>query len=199
MAKLTQIIGGQSYELIRDRIGEILADELSNQFTLSNNPEMDVNVFVERSSPFDKSEFPAVNIFFSGGDFSLSTPNHDDAEYEYYIDVYTSGKNTNTDRGDKLSSQKLHKLIGVCRSILRTPYYLTLGFTIPSVGHSSISSIQIMEPKNNQDAISTTMGRLIFKVKASESVEIQEAVNITDWKTQVKLNLTEKGYLYQKN
>lgn len=200
MAKITGIIGEHSFELIRDRIGEILADEIANQFTLRpSETEIDATVFVDRFTPFDKSELPAVNVLLASGDYSVVTPKCDTGDYEYYIDVYTSGKETDLVRGDTQSSRNLHKLLGICRAILRSPYYSTLGFITPQIGHLSIASIQVMEPKNNQDATNTIWGRLVFKVKAPEFVELQTALDIDNWKTTVKLNNTEKGYLFEKN
>ncbi len=199
MAELKQEIQAQSFELIRDRIGAILADEIINQFTvITTNPDLNATVFVERFTAFDKSELPAINVLFSSADYLPATPVSDDGNYEFYVDVYTSGTASDGERGDKNSASKLHKLLGVCRSILRTPYYLTLG--LPGiVGHTSVGTIQVMEPKNNQDATNTIWGRLVFKVKAIEGVELQETVVADGFITQVKLNLTDKGYLYEKN
>ena len=200
MAKLTGVIVEQNFEKIRNRIGEILADEIANQFSLRpTETEIDAKVFVERFTPFDKSEFPAVNVLLSSAEYNPITSVQDNGMYEFFIDVYTTGKNTGGVRGDSVSAQNLHKLLGICRSILRSPYYLTLGFQVPQIGHISIPSIQVMEPKNNQDATNAIWGRLVFKVLAPETSELQVAVDIDSWKTQVKLNLTEKGYLYEIN
>ena len=117
------IIPAQQYETIRDKIGLILYEELVNQFTLTTDEDLNVKVFVERFVAFDKTDFPCLNVVFSGGNY---------------------------------------------------------------------------DNKNKQDATSTIMGRLTFNVRALEDTQLLDALPIDNWKTQVKLNLTEKGYLYEK-
>ena len=43
------------------------------------------------------------------------------------------------------------------------------------------------------------MGRLTFNVRALECTQLLDAVLVNSTKTEVKLNLTDKGYLYENN
>lgn len=198
-AVITQEIPSQSFEVVRDRIGLILKEEIANQYVITNNPKINANVFSERFAPFDKSEFPAVNVLLSNANYTKSTVISDDGDYDFFIDVYASGRANNENRGDYNASRNLQKLMGICRSILRSPYYKNLGLSTPCIGSTQVVSMQVMEPKNNQDGTNAIWGRLVLKVKLGETVELQEAVSIGGWKTKVKLNLTDKGYLYEIN
>lgn len=199
MANLTQIIPQQNFELIRDRIGVILKDEITEQVNLSGNQDINAAVFSEKFTPFDKTDFPCINVLLSRGSYDPITPQSDTGDYTFFIDAYTSAKSTNLVGGDAEASFRLQRILGVCRSILRSPFYGTLLFPTPLIGHTSVSDIQIMEPNNNQDATSAIWGRLVFRVKCTETTELQTALELDSFKTQVKLNLTDKGYLYEIN
>ena len=192
------IIPAQQYETIRDKIGLILYEELVNQFTLTTDEDLNVKVFVERFVAFDKTDFPCLNVVFSGGNYDNKNTTTVDGEYSFFIDAYCAAKTTTTESGDSKASFKLQRLLGVCRAILENPQYRNLKLDICKTGSVGVKSIAISQPENKQDATSTIMGRLTFNVRALEDTLLLDALPIDNWKTQVKLNLTEKGYLYEK-
>tara|TARA_R110002020_G_scaffold82386_1_gene203996 strand:- start:170 stop:778 length:609 start_codon:yes stop_codon:yes gene_type:complete len=197
MALLTQKIPEQNFELVRDRIALILADEISSQALISPpTPEYNATVFLERFVPFDKTDMPCINVVFASGDFENQNTLTADAIYKYNIDVYTKSKSTSTSGGDKLASIKLHRILGICRAILENPQYRTLAFAPPSLQRTTVSDIAVEEPKNTQDGSSVIMGRLTFDVSVCERVQLKDAEDIGGWKTEVKMNETEKGYQF---
>lgn len=196
MAQIKGIIPAQYFEVIRDRIAEILADELDGQVLLTYDTDLEVKgVYVERSVPFDNTEMPAINVSFSGGDYNNQTVRDADGSYSFFIDVFTQAKTTDDDRGDKLAMFKLHKLLGVCRAIIQNPIYKTLGFEPPFIMSRQISSIVIAAPKEGE-ALKVVMGRLILAIVAPEDTQLLTAELIAGFDTQVKLALTDKGYIY---
>lgn len=195
MAQIKKIIPPQYFEVIRNRIAEILADELDNQFLLTYDTDFEVDVYIERFVPFDHTDTPAVNVSFSGGSYDNQTAIDVDGSYSYFIDVFTKADTTNDDRGDKLAMFKLHKLLGVCRAIIQNPIYKTLGFEPPFLMSRQISNISIAQPKDSE-ALSVVMGRLILSIVAPEDTQLLTAKLIKGFDTQVKLSLTDKGYIY---
>lgn len=196
MARIDYIIPAQYYELIRDRIGAILALELNNQVLLSGDYDLDADVFVESGSTFDKIEIPVINV-------SLVSVNYDNKEqgsvrgtYVYAVDAFTSAKSGNTVSGDVRATFKLHRLLGVCRAILENPVYKTLDFTPPSISRTLCSDIQIAKTTKD-DATNTAMGRVNFTVVANETTELLTALQISEYYTKVKLHETDKGYQYE--
>lgn len=198
MALITTIIPLQSFELVRNQLGAILIDEIHNQSVLNgNNADIDAKVWLERIVPFDKTEMPAVNIMLSNGTYDEFNIKQDDGTYIINIDVYTSGKSTAANDGDKLAMLKLQRLIGIIRAIIQDPKYYTLGFNLPFVMKRKIESIQISEPTLQDDALHSVMGRLSLSVKVPETTFIPGAPLIAGNETKVKLYLTDKGYQYQ--
>jgi hypothetical protein len=196
MSLITQAIPPQAFELIRDRIGEILTTEINKQYTLTYDEELDIDaVWVERFIPFDKEEMPAINVTLISGNLSGHTQRNTDGQYTYAIDVYTKAKSRDDDPGDALATRRLHRLIGICRAILESPYYPTLAFTPPFIANRHCESISIAEP-GRQDAVSAIMGRLTFVVRVPESMELKTPTSIAFSNTSVKINTTDKGYFY---
>jgi len=196
---ITGIIPSQQFEIIRDKIGLILFEELTNQYTLTSNEELNLKVYVERLVAFDKTDMPCVNVLFSGGTYNNKNTLSADGNYSFFIDVYSAAKSTTELSGDAKAAFSLQKVLGVCRAILENPQYRDLGYTEPKVSRTSIESISIQEPQNNQDATSSIMGRLVFNVLVEEDTQLLTANAIDSFSTEVKLNLTDKGYLFEIN
>ena len=199
MPRINSIIPTRSFELIRDRIGEIIADEMLHQFAISYDEDLDLTVWVERSTPFDKTELPAVNVSFAEDEFSNFKQGVKDGTCVYEVDVYTRSKTTNDIGGDKSSTLKLHKIIGKIDAILSNSQYKTLGFTPGFIGHTSVSSIKIVDPRQNRDAEFTKMGRLLFTVRCVEETKYITPTIAAGFDTQVKLYETDLGYKYVYN
>ena len=196
MSKITQEIPPQGFELIRDKIGEILADEILAQFAIHSDPERDATVFVERITPIDKTEMPLINVLYSRSGYDNNSAINSDGKNTYNIDVYTSAKTKIAKRGGAESMLRLGRILGIIRAILESPFYLTLGFTTPFIMSTEVTSIEIQDPRDNQDAANTVMGRLIFVVEAAEITEQIQPVTAEGYDTQVKLDETEKGFVY---
>lgn len=196
MSKLTEEILSQGHELIRDRIGIILADEIANQVTLSGNAEINAKVFSERYYPVSKEEVPIINILLDRVNYVNNTSIQSEGNYTFSIDAYTSAKSTVTEKGDSKSNIRMQKILGIVRSILESPFYLTLDFPKGFIGGTKVPSIEILDPVKNQDTATIVMGRLTFEVRADESVEQQKAVTAEGYDTQVKIEDTDKGFVY---
>lgn len=199
MSKLDLIIPVQGVELIRDRIATVLKDEIANQIVLGADTEIDAAVFVERIVSIDKSEMPLINILFSRTSYDNNTAINADGENTYHIDVYTKAKATVGKRADNTSMERLMRILGVCRSILESPHYLTLGFAPPFIMSTRVATIDISDPRDNQDGSNTNMGRLVFMVDAVEVTEEILPRVAEGYDTTVTIEETDQGYVYVLN
>lgn len=196
-AILTQKIPQQNFELIGARIFEILRDEIAAQALIAPvTPELNATVFHERFVPFDKTDMPCVDVIFSNGTYDNQNTKTADGVYKYFIDVYCKSKTVGTDRGDKLASLQLHRILGICRAILESPQYRTLAFAAPSIQNTTVVDVAIEQPNNTQDAQSVIMGRLTFDVSVCESVQLLTANNIAGWETSVEMDESGSGYQF---
>ena len=195
MSVINGIILPQNFEIIRDRLGAILADELAKQFTLTGNSDFDLDVWVERFVPFDKEELPTVNVSLASGNFSGQTQKQVDGTYTYFIDAFTKAISKETEKGDQVAVFKLQKLLGVCRAIIENPKYKTLGFSAPIIYNRHCEALSIADP-GKQDGTSSVMGRLTVVVKVPETTELINPVSLNVSAAHVRLHETDRGYFY---
>lgn len=202
MAVINTQIPQQNFELVQERIGEILANEILNQFTLFPTPMALLEglvVWNNRYVPFDKSELPAINISLGSGQYGGQTVKSDDGTYQYNIDVFTNAKGTEDENGDQLAVAKLHRILGIVRAILRNPKFKTLGYETPPgfiMGIPRVESIQF-PTQDPEDTARNVMGRLVFSVKMPETTELIDPDLIYGYETIVKLAETDKGYRWE--
>lgn len=195
MSKINHIIPAQNYELIRDRIADILIDEISNQFTLTADPFLKATVTLENSIPTDKTELSQVSVSLDKGMYDQKFQGNRRGVYTYNVDVVTSSKTTNGVSGDTKSTKKLHRLMGVVMAILENPEYKTLGFATPLISNTHVQDIKIAGV-DKEDAMNTVMGRVSFSVTATETTSLKDTVLIAGFNTKIKISTTENSYYY---
>lgn len=194
MSKLG-IIQSSGFEIIRDRVGFILADEFNGQYLKTYDNDFNIKVWVERFIAFDKTELPTVNVSLASGQFSSKDVRGKDGTYTYNIDCFQFSKTDSVNDGDKKAMLRLQKLIRVCHYVLDNPVYKTLSFVPGFIGHTVVSDFNIADP-NKEDSLSVVMARLTFQVRARETGELLEAFEIDGSDTQVKLHETDNGYFW---
>lgn len=199
MPSIPTIISAQSFELVRDRTAEILADEIANQFALGAEEALNLKaVALERTVPYDRNELPAVNVNLQRTTQQEHIAVNTDESVIINIDCYQSAKGNDLVRGDVLAKLKLHRLMGVARAILENPRYKTLGFAPGFIMNRKCISMDFA-PVDNQDALSVSMGRISFSVRVPENTELIQPVVAAGFDTELKLELTDNGYQYTIN
>lgn len=199
MSQIDAPIPQRAYELVRDRIALIIAQELYTQSTLLYDDNLLADVYLERTSTLAHTECPAVNVCLSDGDYLGETVDTQDGLYMFHIDVYTKAKASGTginNRGDRAAGVKLHRLIGVINAILMHKKYLTLGFTRPFISNRRVAAIKMTNPINNEDNTSTVWGRLEFTVRVPENQLDILPNNLDGLDTTLKLDESEQGYIW---
>lgn len=194
MSKITTIIGRQAYELIRNRIGEILIDELATQTTLGN-VYTNAIVTVEGLNVVDTTEASIVKISLSDGEFSNEHAGSSDGVYIFNIDCFCKSKSSSTVDGNAKAAEKAQALMGIIRYILKDPQYRTLGFTAGFIGGCTVQGIKIGEAET-KDLFNVVGGRLTFKVKALETNGLLNATLMNSYQTSVTLGTSAQGYTY---
>ena len=202
MSKIVGIIPLQNYELIRNKIAEIIAIELENQFVMSYDPDFDCNVWLERTTPFDQTEMtPAViNVSFIDGNYQNEDVKDADGVYSYAVDVYSRGYTNEENIGDTRAALIVQKVIGKIRAILMATVYKTVDTGLGIVKNRKVVSVQVYDPKRHpQGDDSTTFdqaGRVLFQVTAIETVEVITPNMIMGADTWVRWCCTDKGYVW---
>lgn len=195
MGIIKNIVPKQNFELVNERLGELLKLELEEQKFLQNFSDP-VNVYSERLDVFDHSEKVMVNVFYDSSNDFDETQKGSQAKSRYFVDVFASGESGNGINGSLVSSKRLHKFLGMCRYILSDSRYRTLGFDPGIIGGVAVESIQIANLETKSSSYDT-MGRLSVSVKLKEGQTLETGVLMNEHFTGVKLDLTDLGYKYE--
>lgn len=196
MGKIIRVIQPDSFELIRDRIADILIDELGVQTQLTYDAHTDPKIMMENTNPEDLTGLPTLNISVAAGTYDSKDTRSVKGSYQFYLDCYTHAKTTSTTQGNYLAAQRLHKLIRLVRSILNDPIYKTLGFKPPFIYRVWFSAFDISNMPGKNDTLNSMMGRLTFNVQASEENTLITPSLIEGYETTVMIGNTADGYLW---
>lgn len=195
MSRINEIIPQQGFEIVRDVIGAIVKLELEAQKVLASLPE-DINVYVGRTTPFDKAENMMINVLTDSANYSAFTEKNAQGRTIYFIDVYVRNKASDDKTGGENSTVLLESYVGKIRYILQDHRYNTLGLDPPRILGTYIESIEFFESKNQQDSSFIKMGRITFSTRINESQGLWTGTLFAESYTSVKIEETEHGYQY---
>lgn len=202
MPKIITVIGPRAFEVVRNRIAEILTDEINNQGVLSSDQDfLSTNILIASDGPEDMEGLSTVNVSLLNGKFGERTSYDGKVKstYLYAIDVYTKSKNTKDFSADYLSTIKCEKITGLCFAILDNPIYRSLGYGSKSfIERVKCNDFNFRSKnKNNVDVNQCEMGRIVFEVQVDETVDLLTATVLSDFATTLNLNTSDKGYFYE--
>jgi hypothetical protein len=203
-------IAQANFEIVRDQIGAIIKVELDKQAALWGtqpqagppavpgipNNDLTAEVFIERLTPVDRSEGNVINVVVNSMDLDNQNQFTQRNSVVFAIDVFTNALETEAVDGCYLSGAKLHRLIGLIRSILQSPIYVKLGFQSGIVESRSVYKVLFSEKDDNHDTINSRMARIFLKVAIHEKTTGITPIEAGSYSTIVKLELTEKGYKF---
>jgi hypothetical protein len=188
--EITHQISARNFELIRDRIGEILTTELAGQTYTAG-----IIVWSERKIPFTLAELPAINVSYDNSGFDNKNVSYKRGENRYFIDIHVAEPSTDAAKGDILASKKAQRIAGIIDYILEFPIYDTLGFTPGFIAGLIVESINLSDMLK-EDANHNLVCRLQFKVVAGENTDQIQPTTAEGYTTQVKLSETDYGHKY---
>ena len=196
---ITEIIPQQGFEIVLYKIAEILFTELSNQQTAHSNMP-DFSVFVERMTPYDKSENVMINVTSKSFNYGSFTESSTQSKSDFSIEVYSPLEHTSIS-SDELATKSfvLHKVSGIIRYILQSSKYKTLDLPLGLIGGTYVESIQFFDDFNNKDGANLRLSTVGFSVRIMENQQLWQGVTLFSNTSQIKLDQTELGYKLIKN
>lgn len=199
MAKINYDIQRQNFEVIRENIGQILADEFPEQKTNLENEfsddQVELTVWNERFIQFDPTEMPAVNVSYYRTTYEDYSPVDRQGINDYHIDIHAAAVHERAKYGDTQAAQICQRLAGIVSYLLMSQEYRFLGFEPGFIQSRWIESID-MGKITESDAAHTIVSRLLFRVKANETVREVPPTDLEAIHTTVKLDETDKGHYF---
>jgi len=166
-----------NFEIIRDRIAEILRGELILQAELTGEAYLNAPVKTEligSVSPRMCLNGAFINVMTLDNQYSARGQNHHRCETTYYIEVYSFAENTSEDSGDELSASINWRLQGVINKILSHPSYVKLGFESNFIENITLRDTKRAVPRNEDDsnAMAYTYSELVVRHQEQNTYEI---------------------------
>lgn len=188
------VLDMDGFEIVRDRIAEILALETASQQAQAAAAGYDPDdwkflVYSERIDPWEryrdgKDKVPIVNVWYDSDVFDRTTSNNTTRQTttsQFNIDCYAWAPSRATvdghAPGDESAAKIAHKIGRFVRRFLMHPKYRRLGF--PNGGDPVwdrwVSNRTAFQPQSGNQSMHNVMGfRVALEVRHNETVDIEE-------------------------
>lgn len=195
---ITEPIAPQNFEIVNNRIAEILLEEIENQKQIQGFDEY-VEVYSEELYPFDKCQNVMISVSLKQMEYGDFTTTNSQGNCLYYIDLFV----TATAKGDiesrEVAKNKLHRYLGLIRYILSSAKYITLGFPQGFIGGKYVHKIIIDSDYSNHERHSTQEGanirfaRVFFGVRMIENQEAWSGIPLQGNNTNITYDVSDSG------
>lgn len=178
---ITELIPDQPYEIIQNRIGEILLEEITAQHALQNL-DSDFKFFIERIKPYGEQEDVVITLACREQDNQEYTQQSSQGQNIYFIDIYAGGIETGDETASENVRRKLFKYVGIVKYILNSGKYPTLGFPRGLIGNKHVKKVTFDTDysnwgnHSNYDASNIRFCRILFLVTAREETELWQGI-----------------------
>lgn len=178
-----------TFEIVRDKVAQILADEVASQkalaVTAGKDPSLwDLLIFAERGNPWEQylndltpdTLPPVVNVWFSNDAFAMPQGNVVEAQAaEGVLNIDCIGFGVSRAdgaghiAGDELAAREAHRALRLVRNILMASEYTYLGLR-PAVARRWVGSRTTFQPPVSDQSAQKVIGaRLELQVKYIET------------------------------
>jgi len=159
-----------TFEIVRDQIAQILADEIAEQQVLAiaaaKDPELwNLSIFTERWSPWerfrdDKTEVPVVNVWYDRSSFQQAASNvveRQQVEGTFNIDMVAQGVAKSDGAagqiaGDEAAAFNVQRATRLVRNILMASQFTYLDLR-PVVGRRWVQTVESFQPAQGEQAV----------------------------------------------
>lgn len=174
-----------NFEIVRDKISLILANEIASQQILAETAgkipgDWKLRIFMERTNPWElfsaTDNSPIINIWYDNSRFNESsgdTVERQKSDATYNIDCYGYGVTSESldvgqNPGDKVAAFQVHKAVRLVRNILMSANYAYLDLR-GLVWKRWPQSINIFQPQiDDRSAANIIAARIAFSVEFNE-------------------------------
>jgi len=205
-SRISGEIANQRYELVRDRIAEIINAELVVQKAAATDPITievleEYFIFAEGFRAVNDSQMPAITISNCNMDFDNPHPTSSRNSITFYLDFFGREFSNQNDRGDKKTAVHLQRFIGIVRAILANPSWIRLGFDLTLgdvfVNSAHVRTVRRMDEVNTRDAGDVVMYRMLFEVVVIEDTATLDSIVLGEHLTDIQFEDTAFGYQYK--
>lgn len=198
MPILNEPIPTQGFEHVANRIAEILTEEVANQIAIQGYQD-EVEVYLERIEPFDKSEDVMISVSFREANYDGMTQRDVQGECLYFIDLFVTGSGVGDEPPSINAKNKLFRYLGILRYILSSGKMPTLNFSPGFIGGKYIKKIGIdtdysnFGNHSNYDGAYIRFARIFYIVRVQENQALWTGVALGGNDSTILYDNTDKG------
>lgn len=199
MPLINQPIEQRAWKTVRDRIASIISIEMFNQAAIQYDDRFDVSVYTERSAPVlieECRDSPVIVVSIDSISPEGYTQITRDDMTLFNIAIYSSQPANSSGSADIVSMDFNQSIAGMIDAIFSHPGYCRLGFPPPFIMRSEITSIKFGVP-DRQESAGISLSLITLSVRHGQKEPEDTGFPFGLNTTQVKVNETEKGFLYQ--
>lgn len=197
-AIITEPIPIQGFEIVLNKIGVILFEELANQKAIQPI-DGDFDVFLERQENYNISEDVVINVSLNNDNFTGKTQKDSQGLTGFFIDIYSKGTMAYSLNASSNFRDKRMVYSGLIRYILSSTRYNKLGFEPGFIGGAYVDSINYESTPAGEDGAYVKFARINYSVRIQENQQNWLGVPLLGNDSTVKLAETDKGYKFEFN
>lgn len=195
-----RIVPPMMFELVRDRIAEILIAELVNQVNLAiadgaDPTPYEISITTEKTDPWNSSQFPLVNVWYDTGNIDTAASpadNNQQGDHFYNLDCYVERPSEDSGgdiiHGDELSAKEVQQVAGIIWQIIMADQNTRLQFESRSGGKPSalvaariFEALSTFQPSFGETPVENVQAmRLRLKVRHVEIPPVTLGVTLHD-------------------
>lgn len=197
-AIITEIIPIQGFEIVLNKIGVVLFEELTNQKNIQSI-NGNFELFIERQEPYDNAEDVVINISLDNDNFTGKTQKDSQGLTSFFIDIYSKGFLAMKRDESSVFRDKRSVYTGLVRYILSSTKYNKLGFEPGFIGGAYVDGISYESTPANEDASFVKFARITYSVRIQENQKNWSGIALAGNGSAVRLSESEKGYKFEFN
>lgn len=196
---IEETIQPRSWISVRDRIGQIIKDNLFYQYSVNYIDWLDCDVFVERWAPITTEETtlrPVICVSVESITPTNETLIDSDQLVTFNIMTHTSEPATPGKGSDENSSFSNQDISSVIHGIFSHPKLIKLGFPAPFIMRRRVSDIKFGKV-DRKESYGLIVSIITLEVLFSQNEPVETGVPIAGYVTSMKMKDTNRGYKFE--
>lgn len=162
-ASITNIIGKQKQEYVKEQIATILSLEIAQQHTLSTTDTKAMlatfmngstpKIYLDRDDPLQETELNGIVIRNTTETYQDGSQVKKKVNATYEVLIIGGAPATDSEQGDTIARRTVQRVAKIAHKILNSGYYVNLGFAQGYIGWRKVKDLETLVPRIAPDEV----------------------------------------------